>query len=106
MFLRLPVCPYCHTVYHYQEAAKLKGKTETCYHCRKTFRIRKRGPQWLFLGMVAAGLVLIDVLIFFSSGEIGTGLLLVTFFLDAAGVSAAVALLPLTVRLRPERTRK
>ena len=106
VFLRLPVCPYCHAVYHYKEASDLKGKTETCYHCRKTFLIRRRGPQWLFLGMVSLCLIGIDVLIFFSSGNLGMSLLILTVLADVLCVTAAVWLLPLTIRLVPEKKKK
>lgn len=39
---RLPVCPYCHTVYHYGEVRKIKNKKNgSCYHCKKKFKISK-----------------------------------------------------------------
>lgn len=39
---QLPVCPYCHTVYHYKEVRKTKNnKQQICYHCGKEFNIKK-----------------------------------------------------------------
>lgn len=38
---RLPVCPHCGTVYHYQDTRKaIRNKENTCYHCQKKFRAR------------------------------------------------------------------
>lgn len=38
---RLPVCPYCGTVYRYKEVGSAIRKKEiTCYHCEKKFRVR------------------------------------------------------------------
>ncbi len=38
---RLPVCPHCGTVYRYQDTkAAIRRKTNTCYHCEKSFRAK------------------------------------------------------------------
>ncbi len=39
---RLPVCPYCHTVYTYSEIRNMKGKKCQCYHCKKEFILNKK----------------------------------------------------------------
>ena len=37
---RLPVCPYCKTVYSYKEVRKNKNeKIIKCYHCKNNFRV-------------------------------------------------------------------
>ena len=37
---KLPVCPYCKTVYSYKEVRKNKnGKAIECYHCKNKFRV-------------------------------------------------------------------
>lgn len=37
---RLPVCPHCGTVYHYKDIKnEIKQKQDTCYHCKKQFRV-------------------------------------------------------------------
>lgn len=37
--LKLPVCPYCKTVYRYKDTKNaLKQKESECYHCRQTFK--------------------------------------------------------------------
>lgn len=37
---RLPVCPYCKTVYSYKEVRKNKNeKIIECYHCKNNFRV-------------------------------------------------------------------
>lgn len=46
---KLPVCPYCNTIYRYKDVNKLKSKKENeCYHCKKKYRI-KRFPKILIL---------------------------------------------------------
>lgn len=41
--LKLPICPYCHTVYSYSEVRKIAGeKSHTCYHCKKQFKASKK----------------------------------------------------------------
>lgn len=38
---RLPVCPHCGTVYHYKDTkSAIRQKTNTCYHCRKSFQAK------------------------------------------------------------------
>lgn len=66
MMFRLPVCPHCGTVYRYQDTKKAqKKRTNTCYHCKKQFKVK-------FLPYVAIeALVLIAVCI-------GINLLLLT----------------------------
>lgn len=50
---RLPVCPYCHTVYRYNKVRKVKseGKTSVCYHCGREFRVDKKWG-FLVLGLI------------------------------------------------------
>lgn len=36
---RLPVCPYCGTIYRYKDTKiAVKNKENTCYHCQKRFK--------------------------------------------------------------------
>lgn len=53
IMFKLPVCPYCHTVYRYGKVRKIKseGKTSVCYHCNKEFRIEKKWG-FLVLGLI------------------------------------------------------
>lgn len=50
---KLPVCPYCHTLYRYGRVRKVKseGKTSVCYHCKKEFKIEKKWG-FLVLGLI------------------------------------------------------
>lgn len=51
--LKLPVCPYCHTIYRYSEVKKSTSKkSKICYHCNKEFIISKKGTIILFLIIV------------------------------------------------------
>lgn len=38
---KLPECPYCNTIYRYNDVKKTKGeKQHKCYHCKKTFNVK------------------------------------------------------------------
>ena len=38
---RLPVCPYCGTVYRYRDTKEaVRNKENTCYHCQKKFKAK------------------------------------------------------------------
>ncbi|MBQ6152219.1 MAG: hypothetical protein IJJ15_00500 [Ruminococcus sp.] len=51
---RLPVCPHCKTVYHYQDTKKaLKKKHCTCYHCEKDFK------AGIFPGILVIGCIIV-----------------------------------------------
>jgi uncharacterized protein YacL len=57
--LKLPICPYCHTVYGYREVLKNKNKISVCYHCKKKFKQSKiKGYSCLtILGLFVAVLI-------------------------------------------------
>ena len=56
--LKLPVCPYCHAVYHYKTVQKtVKQKEITCHNCKKTFLISYKKGRFLLLLFVAVFLV-------------------------------------------------
>ena len=41
---KLPVCPYCHTVYRYKDVRSVMTKKELeCYNCKKKIKISKKG---------------------------------------------------------------
>lgn len=48
---KLPVCPYCNTVYDYKEVRKNKKKKIKCYHCNKIFRRSRKNYIFLFFIM-------------------------------------------------------
>lgn len=47
---KLPVCPYCGTIYRYGDVRKAAGKKYcVCYHCNKKFGVEKSKIPVLFL---------------------------------------------------------
>lgn len=59
---RLPVCPYCHTVYHYGEVKKIKNeKTCFCYHCKKKFKIKKAPGYFVLWSLFTIAAILINI---------------------------------------------
>lgn len=42
IMFKLPVCPYCNTVYSYKDVKNNRNKKEIeCYHCKNKFKQRK-----------------------------------------------------------------
>ena len=38
---QLPTCPYCNSIYRYNQVRKSKNEKEhKCYHCKKTFKVK------------------------------------------------------------------
>ena len=55
---RLPVCPYCKTVYSYKEVKQSIGKKRVeCYHCKKIFRF-KLTKKTVILGIVLLAVIM------------------------------------------------
>lgn len=57
--LKLPVCPYCHTVYGYKDVLLNKNKKSSCYHCKRKFIQSKfKGYLYLILSAVFIAVVI------------------------------------------------
>ena len=100
--LRLPVCPHCHAVYSYKEVNEMKQGARLCYHCNKKFMADKKFGRFIFLPAVCLILILINVMIFISTDSFS----IVIMLADLVIVTAAVMLMPLTVRFKPEKMTK
>ena len=61
--LKLPLCPYCHAVYHYRQVRENTHKEEiACHNCGKKFKVSyKKGRALLLLG-VHPEIVIVDEL--------------------------------------------
>ncbi|MCH5303941.1 MAG: hypothetical protein J1E41_03675 [Ruminococcus sp.] len=73
---KLPVCPYCHTVYSYGEVKKSEKKEIIkCYHCKNNFK-QGRAKGFLFLAFIIVALaVLINKAILNLTADIVTSLI-------------------------------
>lgn len=61
--LKLPLCPYCHAVYHYRQVRESAHKIETvCHHCGKTFAVSYKKGRVLLILIAAAVLVAVNLL--------------------------------------------
>ena len=49
--MKLPVCPYCHTVYGYREVKTNKDKVIECYNCKKHFK-QSKIKGWILIAVV------------------------------------------------------
>lgn len=90
---RLPVCPHCHTVYHYRDVRRIKSKKEEkCYHCGKSFKVSKLGYIVLFL-ITAVLTVVINLLILNSMPDIRGSMALIVI-ISLIAVTAALIFTP------------
>ncbi len=56
---KLPVCPYCSTIYRYNDVKKtISEKKHTCYHCKKDFIVSKKQIFILLLIIILLASVL------------------------------------------------
>lgn len=84
----------------------MKQGSHYCYHCKKKFRAEKRLGRIILLLTVSVLLIIINIFLFNSAGELNQGEFLIIVCLDMAVITVSVLVLPLTVRLIPEKITK
>ncbi len=94
----LPHCPYCHTVYRYRDLTVLKGKTHMCYHCHKTFAVR-RSFRVVPVVIACVLLIAVNLIVFWTSQDINKNTFLVLIMADAAVILLSLLTAPLFTRL-------
>lgn len=61
--LKLPLCPYCHAVYHYRQVRESTHEKEiVCHHCGKKFAVSYKKGRALLLLAAAAVLIAVNLL--------------------------------------------
>ncbi|MEE3333528.1 MAG: hypothetical protein VZR54_04535 [Ruminococcus sp.] len=96
---RLPVCPHCHTVFHYGDVRKIKSKkSEKCYHCSKEFRVNRTGYIVLF-AIVIVLTVFINLMILKATEDIIASTAVI-FVISVAAVITALIFTPYFVRFK------
>lgn len=61
--LKLPLCPYCHAVYHYRQVRENTHKEEiACHNCGKKFKVSYKKGRALLLLAAAAVLVAVNLI--------------------------------------------
>ncbi len=101
--LKLPVCPHCGAVYTYREVSNMKKGIQLCYHCQKKFSVHKSAGRTILMTSVCVALIIANTAIMYSSNNF---IPVVMMIADAVFVTAAVLLIPLTVRFKPEKMTK
>ncbi len=94
--LKLPLCPYCGARFFYPDVKKNRGRTGTCPHCKKEFRILRGGSTVLLF--TAALLAIVGTNCFFLTlPSVSISFLLI---ITAIGVTVTWFLIPFTVRYK------
>ena len=104
--LTLPVCPHCGTKYGYKETSEMKSGVQNCYYCKKKFVPQKKQGRIIMLCTVCMIMIIFNLIIFYSSRGLSLSGFAILVASDAAAVTAAVLLFPLTVRLKPVKMTK
>ena len=92
---KLPLCPYCKTVYNYKEVKENKKRIIKCYNCKRNFKRSIKGYLLLF-SLVIFITILINVAILKASSAINEGLIIVSI-LSIIAVLICLLLLPFFV---------
>lgn len=76
--LKLPVCPHCNTIYRYKEVSNLiNKKSAVCYHCKKSFEIKRKNFLILFL-IIALFCAIFDIFELYMVAQTNFVVLVVT----------------------------
>ena len=99
--LKLPICPYCHTVYSYKEVKLItKKEKEICYNCNKNFCISRKKGKYILLVIVSAVLILADTFIIFTSENFNNISLYSMLIVNMLVVLLTVLFFPFTVKFK------
>lgn len=101
--MKLPVCPYCHSVYRYRDVVNISEKRHNCYHCGRAFEVSKATGRTVLMLIVCCVLISFNVLLFYTSKNINIVVMAIT---DAAFIAAAIMLFPFTVKFRAVKMTK
>lgn len=88
---KLPICPYCHTVYSYKDVKINKESIIKCYHCKNKFSQNKI-KCFFILTIIIMIAVAINIIILNSSGNLISSIIPVTI----VSVTAVVLYMILT----------
>ena len=99
---RLPVCPHCHTVYHYGDVRKNKNeKVIQCYHCKKSFVQKRKGLSVLF-AIVLLAAVIINILILSHAEELLSSIMPISI-VSIIAVILAILFAPYFITYRKDK---
>jgi len=101
--LKLPVCPHCNAVYSYREVKNMKQGICFCYHCEKKFYVSKVKGAALLLVIICTLLIAANTAVMVSSENFVPAAIMIA---DAVVITAAILIMPLTVRFRPLKLSK
>lgn len=98
---RLPLCPYCKTVYSYKDVKKIrKEKTHICYHCGKKFKAGMF-PQSLVLFLIVFVLcIAVNILILSNASDFDTILVIIMLLVTIIFLVAGYFLIPFFTGLK------
>ncbi len=97
------VCPHCKTVYRYSDLKKIMWKkSDSCYHCKKNFRISRKSFWILALEMI----IIYAIMNVIAIGLIESVNFISLFIMNVIPALEAVMLLPLYIEMKKEKKTK
>lgn len=94
------VCPHCKTVYRYPDLKKIMWKKSApCYHCKKNFRVSRKG----FLILALELIVIYAIINVIAIGVVESVNFISLFIMNIIPALAAVMLLPLYIEIKKEK---
>lgn len=97
---KLPICPYCHTIYRYSDVRKSLGKKEVeCYHCNKKFNVSKMKTLILFLIVALITAILNIFQLYMIEGLTFVGLMIT----NVITVTIGIFLIPYFINYKKKR---
>ena len=97
------VCPHCKTVYRYSDLKKIMWKkSDSCYHCKKNFKVARKGFFILALELTAIYAIINIIAI----GVVESVNFISLFIMNIIPALAAVMLLPLYIEIIRDRKKK
>ena len=97
------VCPHCKTVYRYSDLKKIMWKkSDSCYHCKKNFKVSRKGFFILALELTAIYAIINIIAI----GVVESVNFISLFIMNIIPALAAVMLLPLYIEIIRDSKKK
>lgn len=96
---KLPICPYCHTVYSYKEVKTItKKESEKCYNCNKVFGVSRKKGKCILISVIIILLIISDTFVIFTSKSFNNISLYSMIFINMSILLLAAVFFPFTVK--------
>lgn len=101
---KLPVCPYCNTVYRYKDVKKLiTKKNNECYHCKKKFKVRRFPKILILIFFILILCIVFNILFLTKAFDLSLMTLLIMFAVTSVLLIVGYFLIPFFITFKKEK---